>query len=175
MKILKFLLLAITIVSFTACSSDDSNDEGVVSVKLTNANIAGTYEVALYEGEKVTSVTATGGTTVVTERQTYSGNTFTDFIFAFNVDGTYTTTGSYVRKTKINVTGQTPVTIEEVEIVDESGTYNLNNANRTITLDGEVLNVDAFNGTKLNVSGSSEEIFQSITEANTFRYKLRKL
>lgn len=175
MKILKFFLLAITIVSFTACSSSDDSSDGVVSVKLTNANLAGDYELVLYEGEIVTSVTATGGATVVTERETFSGETFTNAIFSFNADGTYIFSGSYVRKTKVNVTGQSPVTTEEVVTIDESGFYSLNNANRTISLDGDVADVDLFNGTKLKVSGSSEETFQGTTESETFRYKFIKL
>lgn len=175
MKILKFFLLAITIVSFTACSSSDDSSDGVASVKLTNANFAGDYEVTLYKGEIVTSVTATGGSTVVTERRTYSGDTFTNAIFTFNEDGTYMSSGSYVRKTRVNVTGQSPVTNEEVVTINDSGFYSLNNANRTISLDGDVADVDVFNGTKLKVSGSSEETYQGITESETFRYKLIKL
>jgi|GEM_PF-6677921 len=175
MKILKFFLLAITIVSFTACSSSDDSSDGVVEVKLTNANLAGDYEITLYKGEIVTSVTATNGATVVTEKETFSGNTFTNAFFTFNLDGTYVVSGSYVRKTKVTVTGQSPVNTEEVVTINESGSYSLNNANRTILLDGEVADVDVFNGTKLNVSGSSEETFQGVTESETFKYKLRKL
>jgi hypothetical protein len=175
MKILKFFLLAITIVSFTACSSDDSNNDSVAEVKLTNANLAGDYEITLYKGETVTSVTATNGTTVITERVTFSGDTFTNAIFTFNADGSYISSGSYVRTTKVNVTGQSPVTNEEIVTIDESGSYSLNNTNRTITLDGNIIDVDVFNGTKLNISGSNEENYQSVTESTTFRYKLRKL
>ncbi|WP_431133835.1 hypothetical protein [Psychroserpens mesophilus] len=176
MKILKFFLFAMAIVSFSACSSDDdsNDDQGPVEIVLNNDNLVGTYEIIYYAGSGQTSVTATGGVTVVTETDVYSGDVFTNAMLTFNTDGTYAFSGSYVETYTVTVTGQAPETQQGVVNLDETGTFGFNNANRTITLNGELYNVTFFNETNLNMTNSYEETFQGITETDSFEFRLEK-
>ena len=176
MKILKFFLLAITIVSFTACSSDDDNndEDDVVLVELTNANAAGTYDIIYYAGSSETSVTAAGGVSVVISTEVYSGDTFTDAEFTLDLNGNYAFSGSYRETYTLTVTGQAPVTTMEIDDFTDSGFYSLNNLERTISLDGDVSNVTQFDGTNLRIIGSFTDTIGNETEVDTFEYRLVK-
>ncbi|WP_456438542.1 hypothetical protein [Psychroserpens sp.] len=175
MKILKFFLVLITIVSFMACSSDDdsSDEDDVVLVELTSANAAGTYDIIYYAGSSETSVT-TGGISVVISTEVYSGDTFTDAELTLDLNGNYAFSGSYRETFTLTITGQAPVTDLEIEDFDDSGFYSLNNLDRTISLDGDVSNVTQFDGTNLIIIGSFTDIIGGETEVDTFEYRLVK-
>ncbi len=176
MKILKFFLLAFTLVAFVSCSSDDdSSGDDVMVVELTNANLAGTYAITFYAGSSVTTVTATDGSSVVTERENYSGDTFTDAIFVFNENGTFSASGSYRENSTLMVTGQAPQSDSVIVNIDLSGSYSLNNATRTITIDGQTFDVNTFNGTNLKVTGTVIETSGNTTVEDSFEYRFVKL
>ncbi|MDT0558513.1 hypothetical protein RM697_07645 [Ichthyenterobacterium sp. W332] len=170
MKIFKFFLFTITIATLSACSSDD----GPASVELTNENLAGSFAITFYQGSSETTVQATDGSIVVTESDTYFGETFTNAIVTFNADGTYSLMGSYVEVYTVTVTGQAPETNEEIVMLDESGTYSVDNTSRTINLDGGIVDVTLFDGTNLYFTGNYSETFGDFTETGQFEYRMVK-
>lgn len=174
MKTLKFLLLVATIFTMSACSSDDDGGGAPAQTELTTANIAGTYAITYYAGRSETSATAQGSTVVI-QTEEYSGDTFTNAIATFNADGTYVLSGDYRETYTITVTGQAPVTETEIIPLDDAGTFSVNNTSRTITLDGDVLEVLFFNGTNLNIMGSDSETDQGFTYTDEFEYRLEKM
>lgn len=172
MKFLKLFLFTALIVSITACSSDD---DGPVSVELTNANLAGTYNITFLEGSSQSSVVTESGNTVVTETETNSGDTFTNAIIVFSAAGTYTVSGNYRETRTVTVTGQSPQTEQEIVTLDESSTYSTNNTNRTITFDDDTVNdVTLFDGTNLHFSESYTDSFESSTAVGEIRVRLVK-
>ncbi|WP_299361594.1 hypothetical protein [Winogradskyella sp.] len=173
MKLLKSFLLIIVLVAFSACSSDDDN--GPTNIELTIENLTGTYELIYLRGSSQTTITATDGTTVVTETDVWEGDTFTNTVYEFNADGTYTTSGSFVETYTITVTGQSPETDSEIVDIESSGTYTVNTQNRTINFDGdEIGEVTLFNGTELRVVENYTETSDSFTETGTIEIRLIK-
>lgn len=173
MKFLKLFLFTALIVSITACSSDD---DGPVTIELTNANLAGTYNITFLEGSSQSSVVTESGNTVVTETETNSGDTFTNAIIVFSAAGTYTASGNYRETSTVTVTGQSPQTEQEIVTLDgESSTYSTNNTSRTITFDDDMVNdVTLFDGTNLHFSESYTESFESATQVGEVRIRLVK-
>lgn len=169
MKLFKSFLLAIVVVTITACSSDD----GPASVALTNESLAGTYEINFYEGSSETTVEL-NGSTVVAETETFVGDTFTDARVTFNANGTYTLSGSYVETYTVTITGMAPETDSEIVDFDEAGTFSVDNASRTITLDGSIVDVTLFDGTNLRLRGTYSETFGDFTESGQFEYRMTR-
>ncbi len=173
MKFLKFFLFTAAILTVAACSSDDDSSTPVL--ELNNTNLAGSYDITYYVGSSESSITASDGSTVVTETETYSGDTFTNAVIAFNADGTFSITGSYRETYTTTVTGQDPETDSEIVTLDEAGSYTTNNTSRTITFDGEdILDVIVFDGTNLTLRGSFMETFEGVTYKDEFEYRAVK-
>ncbi|WP_299110827.1 hypothetical protein [uncultured Winogradskyella sp.] len=175
MKLLKSFLLIIILVSFSACSSDDDGG-GSNSVELTIENLVGTYEVTFLRGSSETSVTATDGSTVVTETEEREGDTFTNAIFVFNANGTYTTSGNFRETSTVTITGQSPETESEIVSIDDSGTYSVNTESRTIIFDSDEINdVTRFNGTELRIVENYIDSFESFNEVGIVEIRMTKL
>lgn len=149
MKIFKLFFMAIAVIGLTACSSDDDNN----TVELSVTNLAGTYEVVFFQATGVETNDSSG--VVVTTSQ-IMGDTFTDAIFNFNANGTYSSSGDYRINFTITTTNVGTVMESDIASFDETGNFSVSNANRTITLDGEVGDITLFDGTNLYVT--SEDI-----------------
>ena len=145
MKILKFFLFTAALFIITACSSDDAP-----AFELNNANVAGTYNVVFLESEIIVT-TEFSGSTIVAGTIEAVADTFTNAVFTFNEDGTYSSTGSYRITTTIDP-AEGPTTTESIiESFDDEGTYSTNNSARTITIDGDTGTVTLFNSSNLRV------------------------
>jgi hypothetical protein len=171
MKLLKYFLVLFISISITSCS--DSTSEAPFT--LSSANIAGTYNInSLSLNTKVTSSTNVAGVevpfTVATSKST--GDTF-GVTFILNENGTYTVSGQYrVVSVVTPAVGDTVTNNEIIRFPDagDSGTYNLNTADNTITftsasgdfLEG-TLNIVAFNETTVSLTQELEEVVDAIT------------
>ena len=174
MKTLKLFVFAIAIFTLSACSSDDDSNSTPPAVELTIANLTGTYDVFSVTDSSERTVT-TNGITVLVSSYVSSGDTFTDTVFTFNADGTYTSSGSYRETSTNTITGQTPITETEIVSIDDSGTYTVNETSRTITLDGDIIyDVTLFNDTELRVVENYTESDQSFTDIGEFEIRMTK-
>ena len=162
MKLLKSLLVLFIAVSIASCSSN--NDE--VSFTLSNANIAGTYNISsLNIISKITTVTDVAGIPVTLDiaSSKSEGDTF-QVDFVINENGTYTSSGEYRLVTTISpITGETTTNSEIIKFND-SGSYVLNTTNETIVLTSDTddfiegtLNVVKFNENTIDISQEVEE------------------
>ncbi len=165
MKTLKLFVLAIAVITLSACSSDDDSSTPVV--ELTNANLAGTYELIFYEDFYEETETASDGSAVVVETETCVGDTFTNAILTFNSDGTFVTSGNYREVCNLTINGQTS-TEQDIVPFDSSGSYSVNDTNRTIAFDGFINDVVLFDGTNLYLTSMQVETFDD----ETFRFEV---
>jgi hypothetical protein len=171
MKFLKLILVLFITVSITSCSDETSEPP----YTLSNANIAGTYNINnLSIDTKVTSSTIVAGVdvpfTVATSKST--GDTF-KVSFILKSNGTYTINGAYTITSIVTPAVGNPISSDDIIVFPDSGdsgTYNLNIIDNTITftsssgdfLEG-TLNVVTFNETTISLSQELEEIEDAIT------------
>ena len=155
MKITKLIFLFALAIATVSCSKND-DDNGPELYNLNNENLAGTYKISAVSVNSI-STTNVSGTTVTVATIAVIGDTFQVSI-VFNTNGTYKALGQYRTVTTITPTGQTPIVIEEILVVDSTGTYALNDVNKTIRLnnsDDEFLeglfDVTLFNATNVNL------------------------
>ena len=168
MKIFKFLFIALTIFGLTSCSNDDDNS----TVELTIDNVVGTYDVVLLQGSEVVTDNSTG--VVVVTRQ-ITTDTFTNAIFIFNTDGTYSSSGSFRATLTETITGQNPTSESEIQSLDDDGlSFSVDTANRTITLDGQLGNVTLFDGINLYINLERTDTFNGNTTVFNTELRLRK-
>jgi hypothetical protein len=123
MKFSKILLILFITVSIVSCKK---SDDGPVPFVLSNANITGTHNLTYYTRNEVTTGTVGGATIVITKNTT--ADTY-QARYAFTEAGAYTYTGEY-RTTTTSSQGGDPIVAIEVE--NETGTYQLNDAAKTI-------------------------------------------
>ncbi len=164
MKNFKLFFLLTLAVAFSSCGNDD---DGPSVIELTNENFAGTYEITFLETEYVVTGVASNGSEVIIETEIEKGDTFTDAIFVFNTNGTYTTSGGYRATYTLTVNGDSE-TDSEIVTLNDAGTYSLNASNKTITIDGEPANIVSFDGTKMVLTAEIVETFnEETTTINT--------
>ena len=171
MKLLKpFFYAVLFVMTFTACSSDDDN--GPATLDLTNANLAGTWSVNFLEGTAVVTEDV-GGTEVESSRVETVGDTFTNFNFVFNTDGTLTISGSYRETTTLTTISEPdPVVEQEIVVVEEETiSYSANDENDTITADGDTYEVTRFTATELRLEFNEVEVFGD--ETTTISQEIR--
>lgn len=177
MKTFKYILILFLAFTFSNCGSNDSEPPYL----LTNANIAGNYNIgSLIIDAK--AIATTSGIAVTISNAKSIGDTFqVDFILTAN--GTYTANGQYrVASTITPITGD-PITDSSILLVDDSGTYQINSTNDAITftsslggdfIEGE-LKVTTFNETIVSFNQEFVETEGSITtELNTSISFVRK-
>jgi hypothetical protein len=175
MKFLKFFLFTATLITVVACSSDDDGG-GPTVIELNNANLAGTYEVTFYEGSVISTITASDGSNVVLETETFTTDTFSDAEFTFNEDGTYTGSGNYRITYVLTISGQAPETETDIESFDTQGSYSLNSTTRTITFDFDsVEDVTFFDGNSLTIKGGDVDTFEGITDTEEYEIRLVRI
>jgi hypothetical protein len=163
MKLLKCILILFITITITSCGDEEG---GVPLFGLSNANIAGTYNInSLSLDTKVTSVTVVSGISVpfTVATSTSTGDTF-QVDFVLNVNGTYTASGQYRVVSTITPAVGNPLTNNEIINFTDSGSYQLNTINNTITLTPStgdfiegILNIVTFNETTVSLTQELEE------------------
>lgn len=129
MKLLKKIALLSFSVALVACGDDDSSSGP--SYTLTDESIVGTYVMNSLEGESSEATTLSTGSSVEVSSSEVEGDTFDEAQLILSLDGTYSTSGSYVLTIDTTVEGETE-TITDIVNLGSSGTYVLNTENETI-------------------------------------------
>ncbi len=168
MKILKTVFIAIAVFGLTGCSSDDDNN----SVELTIDNLEGTYEITFLQESYEEVNTSSSGNTSIVETGTFTGDTFTNSLFVFNASGTFVSSGSFRLNSSITNDSGTQ-TDSQIEDLASSGSYTINTASWTITIEGQVYDVVLFDGTNLWLNATYSDTVpggntQNITEELRF-------
>jgi len=146
MKLLKNIFILILAVSLASCSSDDDNNQYL----LTNENIAGSYNITLLNTKEV-QTTDVNGVDIITET-TETGSTF-QLEVIFSENGNVLMDGEYVINTRVEVAGQLVEEDTEIIVIDSEQTnYTTNNTSMTLVLDGEVYDVTVFNSNEIRLS-----------------------
>jgi hypothetical protein len=165
MKLFKKLLVVLFVVFIASCSSNDTTNE---IYNLTNANIAGTYNIgSLNIDLKATAITSGVPVTISTAKNI--GDTF-QVDFVMNVNGTYTASGQYRVVTTVTPITGAPITNSEIVVFSDSGSYNVNATTNEIGftsktdefLDG-TFKVTVFNENTFTLTQEFEEVDGSIT------------
>jgi hypothetical protein len=164
MKNLKFILFLLVSAIILSCSDDNSEPPFILS----NANIAGTYNISsLSIDAKATAVTS--GIPVTISNATTVGDTF-QFNFVLNANGNYTASGQYRILSTVTPIGSSPITDISIINTDDSGTYQINSSNNTITFTSSTgdfiegtLNVVIFNENTFSLAQEIEEVDGPIT------------
>jgi len=160
MKILKNLFALIIIVSLTGCSSDDDNNVYL----LTNANLAGIYEVTFLNSTLVHTGEFDGAEIVSTT--TTIGDTF-EVDFRFLEDGNYLVNGLFRNVTTIVVGENPPQEEAEIVVIDnEAGMYSTNSDTMRLIIDEEISEVTLFNENEIRFT--FEEMW--IEDEDTYLY-----
>ncbi len=137
MKILKYLLVLVLIVTLASCKSDDDSDPPYL---LIYENFAGIHELNFLLANVQTTVVIEGLPITVTSIA--EGSVF-QIESLFNQNGTYTLEGQFLLTTT-TTGGGTSETVEEIIVLDENGNYQLNDTAKTINLTSSN---DLLNGT----------------------------
>jgi hypothetical protein len=173
MKFLKYILVLLMAVSITSCGDESS----APSYMLSNANIAGSYVInSLSINTKVTSVTEVSGVPVpfTVATSTSTGDTF-QVDFVLNINGTYTASGLYRIVSVVTPTVGGQVTNSEIISFTDSGSYELNTTNNTLTIISSTgdfiegtMDIVTFNETTVSLSQETEvEVGAITTEINS--------
>lgn len=130
MKNFKILSLAILALFMFSCESDDDNEP-----TLSNATIAGTYNVTAVNGSG-TDVSTFNGMTE-TETFTIAGSNFNNTTFTFTEAGTVTTDGTFTITAVYTEDGVSDTEVEVTDI-DLDGTYTISGNNISFSEDDDV-------------------------------------
>ncbi len=137
---------------------------------MSNTNIAGTHALTFFrvnidESFEFNGIPVTSNTSVV-------GDTF-QVTAVFGDNGTYTISGQYRVVATVTVGGVSE-TDSEIIVLDESGTYEINNTTaQTISLSGlnelgdGVFNVELFNETEFRLKQIVDETTPDLTSTTT--------
>ena len=131
MKLFKFILVLFVAVAFSSCDEDPKEP----TILLSNANIAGVHGINSFNLDtKVTSETDVLGVSVPLEIATSSGygDTF-QIDFELTENGDYTLIGQYRLISTITPAVGNQVSKTLILSVDDSGTYEIDTTNNTIT------------------------------------------
>ena len=168
MKLFKFILVLFVAVSISSCS-DDSIEPTIL---LSNANIAGTHSINSFNIDtKVTSKTDVSGISVPFDIATSTGygDTF-QVDFELTENGDYTLIGQYRLISTITPAVGNQVAETSILLVDDSGTYEIDTTNNTITFTSSLdaflsgtFNVVTFNETAIVLRQEKEEVLAPIT------------
>jgi len=170
MKFLKIVLVIIMVVSIASCKSDD---DGNSPFNLSNANLAGTYDLTYFtENETVTGTV--GGSPI-----TLTFNTTAD---TYQVEMVYTESGSYTIngafRTIVVSSDGSPAEVSIVSI-DDFGTYQVNETAQTLVLtsegdgisDSQVNTVTLFNETEFRFTFGETYEEDGDTVVSTAEYR----
>ena len=159
MKNLKLILILFISISLTNCSSDDDTPPFLLS----NANIAGTYEIGSLTGTETETATSSSGAIVNLSNATILGANF-QINFALSASGTYTISGLYREVKRTTPNGGSASETEELLNIDSAGNYQINTSDNSITFSptsGNFLSgkfdVNTFTTTILSISQETDE------------------
>ena len=168
MKFLKYVLILLISVSITSCGDESSDPPFMLSA----ANIAGSYAINSFSIDtKVTSVTEVSGVSVpfTVATSTSTGDTF-QVDFVLNVNGTYTASGLYRIVSVVTPTVGSQLTNSEIISFTDSGSYQLNTTNNTLTIISSTgdfiegtMDIVTFNETTVSLSQETEVELDAIT------------
>lgn len=171
MKFFKCILILFISASITSCGDDSSEPPFVLS----NANIAGNYNMSSFNTDVDLSTEVTPGVKATFSTIKLVGDIFqVDFVLTSN--GSYTASGQYSVTSTVTATGSSPVTNQSIINFSDSGTFNVNTANNTITFNssnGDFLgsdfiknnfNVNIFNNNTFNITVFNENGFKVAQE-----------
>lgn len=158
MKNFKVLSLAILSLFIFSCESDDDN--GLV---LTNATLAGTYNVTAFSG--TATETDTDGVTIDVVTSRFTASDFQNATITFTSNGIVSSTGSYTL-TVVETDNGVNDTFTENEDLDINGTFTLNGNNIVLP------DVDGATTTIRNFSESGLQLVLQELEVDTdYRYE----
>ena len=173
MKHFKFLVLAVAVFGLTACSSDDDNNNN--SFELSNANLAGTYQIVFLEGQ-IQETEDVGGTDIVSRTRTLVGDTFSSTNYVFSESGTVSTSGSY-RLTVTTTTISEPTPVVETEIVnieEETLLYSIMTDTNILVIDGDSYTVTRFNSNEIYLEYEEVDVNGDVTQTRTEEVRLER-
>ncbi len=136
MKIIKKLAVLSLVFMMFACKSDDEGNQFLLSYE----NMTGIYDLVWFNGVVETTVEVEG--IPVTAVTTVVGDTF-QVDTMFNQNGTYSIEGEY-RTTTTTTVGDDTETDTEIIVVDDTGTYQIDANDQTVTI---MSDLDDFEGT----------------------------
>jgi hypothetical protein len=165
MKNIKFILFLFLSITILSCSD---NDNSVPAFALSNANIAGTYNMSSFNID-IKASTVVSKVTVPVSTGKNVGDTF-QINFILNANGSYTVDGQYRVVSTITPTGMTPITNTEIIDIDDSGSFSINTTNNTINfisskddfLDG-TFEIKTFNENSFSIEEETQETDGNIT------------
>lgn len=167
MKLIKYILALCITISISSCSNNNSD---VPFFELSKTNIAGTYNIkSLSTNAKASALVSNLSVPVSTA--TSLGETF-QVNFSLNADGTYIVSGSYVLASTITPSGLTPIKETTIISLEDSGSYEIDTIDSTITFYSSKENfikgtfkVLVFNETTFYLTQDIEEEVGQITTA----------
>lgn len=175
MKNLTYILVLFISIALISCG-DDNNTPAYL---LSNANIAGTYEISSLEGEQNESATTTSGAVVNVFTSVIVADSFDDVSFTLNSNGTYSATGAYRLVITETPNGGTTTTDNEIIVFDTTGTYSINNTTNTITFNPSndefvegLFKVITFSETTFTITQEEIDVDGGITITSTARMAL---
>ena len=168
MKNFKILSLAIFSLFILSCEPDDDN-----ATALTNASLAGTYNLTAFNGSGTETNTFSGSPE--TSTFTLLGSDFNNCTFIFTEAGSVTTSGTFTTTTDYTEDGTTYTEVETSEI-DGFGTYTLSGNSLTILDSGEtiVLTINNFSNTGLELFVQDSEVDDNYTFQTEVNYTLAR-
>ena len=157
MKLFKFILVLFVAVSFSSCDEDPKEP----TILLSNANIAGIHSINSFNLDtKVTSETNVGGVSSPSVATSAGyGDTF-QIDFELTENGDYTLIGQYRLNSTVTPAVGNQVSDTFILLVDDSGTYEIDTTNNTITFTSSL---DALSDFSLDASSRLSGTFNVIT------------
>lgn len=165
MKNLKFILFLFISATLLSCG----DDENAPTFVLSNANIAGSYDISNLS-------VSTDITTTVNDLPLKIGTASTvGDLFKVNVemfaDGTYTMDGSYTTTYKLTSVAGDVTEIRDIIDIDNTGDFTINTSNNTITFSNGIvkdlsgtLEVQVFNENSFSLFQETEVAFNDRSE-----------
>ncbi|WP_159949521.1 hypothetical protein [Polaribacter septentrionalilitoris] len=147
MKSVKYFLVLFLAFNILGCDSSDNEPIFVLS----KANLIGTYSMESMTLNTKTTTEVVSGFPFVVNANSVGSLFQVDLIF--NSDDTYSIKGEYAVKTTTTSIGSSPIVNEQIIVIDEAGTYAVDNSDGTISFTNQ--NAELLTG-KLTVSGISE-------------------
>ncbi|MBU3011623.1 hypothetical protein KO506_09430 [Polaribacter vadi] len=158
MKNVKYILLLFLSATILSCSDTDNEPQYLLS----NANIAGTYEVSSLTGNESETATSSSGAVVDLATSTIVGANF-QISFDITASGTYEVSGLFREIKTTTPNGGATTTDEELLTIDSEGTYQINTLNNTINFiptTGDFLegtfNIETFTENIISITQDSE-------------------
>lgn len=171
MKLLKSILILFIAISITSCGDDSSSEPAFI---LSNANIAGTYNISSFNVNVDLSTEVTPGVNATFSTIKIIGDIFqVDFIL--NTSGSYSVSGQYSVTTTTNVVGGSTTENSSIVNFNDSGTFTINSSENTITFNSsqddflgneyldKTFNVTVFSENSFTIAQEAEEVIDPIT------------